>query len=228
MGVGDPVRIAAIIAERDLRAEFRRFYELVAVLAFAAGAMLVAGLGAQGTPGGAAGLPAVVLWVTLFFVTVLIFTTSFAREADRGTLGGLRTLPCAPVAVLAGKVASGTALVLATGLVLVPFAVLFLDLRPAGGLVPFLAVWVLGAAGLSFAGSFVSGLLIFSEERTMLLSFLLLPVSIPALVPSVVATAKIVGGAGLSGVVPELELLVAFLFLISAVMLVTFGFVLEE
>jgi heme exporter protein B len=226
--VGGSGRIAVTIAERDLRAEFRRFYEIVAVLAFAAGSMLIAGLAAQSTPGGVPGMPAIVLWITLFFITILIFSTSFSREADRGTLGGLKSLPCAPVAILAGKVISGTALVVGAGLVLVPFAILFLGLNPAGGFAPFLAVYVLGAAGLSFAGSFVSGLVIFLEEKTILVSFLLLPVCIPVLVPSVVATEKVVSGADLAAVLPEVELLVAFLLLITAIMIMTFTFVLEE
>ena len=225
---GNPGSTAVIIAEKDLRTEFRRFYEIISIIAFAAGSMLIAGLVAQATSGGIPGMPAIVLWITLFFVTILIFTTSFSREADRGTLGGLKTLPCGSIAILAGKVISGSTLVLGTALVLVPFAILFLGLNPAGGLAAFLAVYLLGAAGLSFAGSFVSGLVIFSEEKTMLISFLLLPVCIPVLVPSVVASEKIIRGADLAGVLPEVELQCAFLLLIAAIMILTFGFVLEE
>lgn len=221
-------RTAVIVAEKDLRTEFRRFYEIVSILAFAAGSMLIAGLVAEGTAGGIPGMPAIVLWITLFFVTILIFTTSFTREADRGTLGGLKTLPCPAVAILAGKVVSGTTLVLCSGLALIPFAILFLNLDPAGGLPSLLVVYVLGAVGLSFAGSFVSGLVMFSEEKTMLLSFLLLPVCIPAIVPSVIATEKIMDGADIMGVSSEVRLLIAFLFLITAIMVVTFTFILEE
>ncbi len=223
-----PGRTALLIARKDLLTEFRRFFEVFSILSFAAGSMLIAGIAARESGGDVAGLPAIVLWISLFFVTILIFTTSFTREADRGTLGGLKTLPCPPVAVLAGKVLSGTALVLLTGIVFVPFSVLFLSLDPAGGFPAFLVIYVLGATGLSFAGSFISGLVMFSEEKTMLLSFLLLPVCIPAIVPSVTATQKILEGANLSGVIPELRILVAFLLLVTAVMILTFSFVLEE
>lgn len=216
---------AAIIAEKDLRTEFRRFYELFSIIAFAAGSMLIAGL-AAGNAGGT--LPGIILWITLFFVIILIFTTSFTREADRGTLGGLKTLPCSPVAILAGKIIYGTILVLVTGLVLLLFSFVFLNLNTGGDLGAFLLVYLLGATGLSFAGSFVSGLVMFSEEKTMLLSFLLLPVCVPVIVPSVTATGKLAGGAGLAGVLPELRLLGAFLLLITAIMILTFSSVLEE
>ncbi len=216
---------AAIIAGKDLRTEFRRLYELVSILAFAAGSMLIAGL-TTGSPGG--NRPGVVLWITLFFVTILIFTTSFTREADRGTLGGLRTLPCPPMAILAGKIVYGTVLVVFTGLAVLLFSFIFLNLDTGGEVAAFMIVYLLGAVGLSFAGSFVSGLVMFSEGKTMLLSFLLLPVCVPVLVPSVTATGKLAGGAGLAGVLPEIRLLAAFLFVITAIMVLTFSFLLEE
>ena len=105
---------------------------------------------------------------------------------------------------------------------------LFLNLNTGGALPAFLLVYILGATGLAFAGSFVSGLVMFSDEKTMLLSFLLLPVCVPAIVPSVTATGKLAGGAGLSGVLPEIRLLGAFLLLITAIMILTFSSVLEE
>ena len=187
--------------------------------------MLIAGL-TTGNSGG--NISGVVLWITLFFVTILIFTTSFTREADRETLGGLRTLPCHPMAILAGKIVYGTVLVVFTGLAVLLFSLIFLNLNTGGEVAAFMIVYLLGAIGLSFAGSFVSGLVMFSEGKTMLLSFLLLPVCVPVLVPSVTATGKLADGAGLSGVLPEIRLLAAFLFVITAIMVLTFSFLLEE
>ncbi|MEA2033443.1 MAG: heme ABC transporter permease, partial [Euryarchaeota archaeon] len=91
-----------------------------------------------------------------------------------------------------------------------------------------LLVCFLGAIGLAFAGSFISGLVMFSEGKTLLLSFLLIPICMPVLIPSVMATKKIVSGSGIAEVIPELRLLIAFLFLITAIMVLTFEFVLEE
>ncbi len=210
---------------KDLRTEFRRFYEVFSILAFAAGSMLISGLVLQNTQGT---FPAVILWITLFFVTILIFTTSFTREADRGTLGGLKSLPGPPMAILAGKTLYGTILVVSMSLVLFGFSMLFQSLNPAGELSALLIVYILGALGLSFAGSFVSGLVMYSEEKTMLLSFLLLPVCVPVLVPAVTATEKLVEGGGLSAVIPELRLLIAFLLLITALMILTFTYLMEE
>ncbi len=92
----------------------------------------------------------------------------------------------------------------------------------------FLLIFLLGAIDLSIAGSFVSGLVMFSEGKTLLLSFLLFPVCVPVLIPSVLATSKIVNSITAVDVVAELRLLLAFLLLVVAVANLTFKFVLEE
>ena len=148
-----------------------------------------------------------------------------------GTLGGLKTLPCSPLAILAGKIIYGTALLLFVECVLIPAAIIFLNLHLDTGMqfLALLFVSILGAVCLAFAGSFISGLVMFSEGKTLLLSFLLIPICIPALLPSVGATKKLLSpGCTIADVMPELRLLIAFLLLITAVMTLTFKFVLEE
>ncbi len=111
---------------------------------------------------------------------------------------------------------------------LIPFSIVFLNLHLDTRFPALLLVCLLGAVGLSFAGSFVSGLIMFSEGKTLLLSFLLIPICMPVLIPSVMAMKNIVSGSGIAEVMPELSLLIAFLFLITAIMVLTFEFVLEE
>ena len=92
-----------------------------------------------------------------------------------------------------------------------------------------LLVFILGAICLAFAGSFISGLVMFSEGKTLLLSFLLIPICIPALLSSVRATMKLLSpGSTIADVMSDLQLLIAFLLMITAVMTITFKFVLEE
>jgi hypothetical protein len=50
----------------------------------------------------------------------------------------------------------------------------------------------------------------------------------PVIIPSVLATEKILRGSGIAELIPELQLLIAFLLLIAAIMILTFKFVLEE
>jgi heme exporter protein B len=171
---------------------------------------------------------AAALWVILFFASVLAFTTSFTREMDRGTLGGLKTLPCSPSAILFGKILYAVVLLLLVEIVLLLTSSIFLNLNLAERFSEFWLIFFLGIVDLAFAGSFVSGLLMFSEGKTLLLSFLLFPVCMPVLIPSVLATRKIVDGFGLIDLIPELRLLSAFLLAITGIAGLTFKFVLEE
>ncbi|MFQ5836375.1 MAG: heme exporter protein CcmB [Candidatus Bathyarchaeia archaeon] len=216
------------IAEKDLKAEFRRTYEILSILTFSVSAILICSFAWGGAIVTDSEVASAALWIILFFASVLTFTTSFAREMDRGTLGGLKTLPCSSLSILFGKVLYATVLLLLVEGVLLPFSVVFLNLKISGKFLDFLLIFILGMVDLSFAGSFVSGLVMFSEGKTLLLSFLLFPVCMPVLISSVLATDKIIGGVGVVDVMPELKLLLAFLLCIIAVAGLTFKFVLEE
>lgn len=214
-----------LLAIKDLRSEFRRPYEVISLLTFSLGAVLISSLtlgGGQASPEMVASL----IWILLLFLTTLTYTTSFAREADRGTLGGLKSLPCSPLAILGGKVVFGTLLIFLVGSVLLFFTCLFLPLDLGGRYAGFLLIYALGITGLSLAAAFVSGLVMYSEGSTLLLSFLLIPVSVPILLPAVRATTGLLKGT--AEVLPALQLLLAFLGLILAVTLLTFTWVLQE
>ncbi len=215
------------IARKDLVTEFRKPQEILSILAFTLGSLLIAGLVLQGT-GGQAGSAAAVMWIILFFLVILAFTTAFIREADQGTLGGLKTLPCPPVAILAGKFLSGCVLVFLGVILIVPAVLLFFSTEAAGNLPAFFALSFLGAAGLSLAGAFVSSLVMFSEGKTLLSSLLLIPVCTPMLFLSVKATGSLLGGAGFPEIVPFLRLMIAFILLLIVIILATFSAVIAE
>ena len=228
-GMREFQRAALRIAEKDLRTEFRRSYEVLSILTFSVGSILICSFAWSGSSvGSKPEVAAAALWIILFFTSILAFTTSFTREADRGTLGGLKTLPCSPLAILFGKIIYAIVLLFLVECVLIPFSIIFLNLHLGTRFPALLLVCFLGAIGLSFAGSFVSGLVMFSEGKTLLLSFLLIPICMPVLIPSVSATEKIISGSNIAEVMPELSLLIAFFLMITAIMILTFEFVLEE
>ncbi len=219
---------AAKIAEKDLKAEFRRAYEILSILIFSVSSILICSFAWGPTLANQPEVAAAALWIILFFASVLTFTTSFTREIDRGTLGGLKTLPCSPSAILFGKILYAIVLLFFVETVLLLFSAVFLNLKISEKFVEFLLIFFIGIIDLSFAGSFVSGLVMFSEGKTLLLSFLLFPVCMPVLIPSVLATGKIVNGFAMINLIAELRLLFAFLLAITAVAGLTFKFVLEE
>jgi heme exporter protein CcmB len=216
------------IAAKDLKVEFKRAYEILSILTFSVSSILICSFAWGGAITTSPEATSAALWIILFFASVLTFTTSFTREMDRGTLGGLKTLPCSALAILFGKVLYATVLLLLVEAVLLPFSVVFLNLDVSGRFVDCILVFLLGIIDLSFAGSFISGLVMFSEGKTLLLSFLLFPVCTPVLISSVLATGKIMSNAATVDAMPELKLLLAFLLSVVAVANLTFKLVLEE
>jgi len=216
------------IAAKDIKVEFKRAYEILSILTFSVSSILICSFAWGGAITTSPEVTSAALWIILFFASVLTFTTSFTREMDRGTLGGLKTLPCSPASILFGKILYVTVLLLLVEGVMLPFSFVFLNLKMPARFLDFLLVFLLGVIDLSIAGSFVSGLVMFSEGKILLLSFLLFPVCVPVLIPSVLATTKIINSVTTVDVTSELRLLLAFLLSVVAVANLTFKFVLEE
>jgi heme exporter protein CcmB len=216
------------IAKRDLLIETRRMYEIVSTIFFSASTIILASL-AWGTPisitveeGSAA------IWIIIFFTSILSFTTSFAREMDRGTLGGLRTLPSSPFAILLGKVLYSIVLMLMVIGVIIPLSIVFLNIQATLKIFELVFIIFVGVVNLSFAGSFVSSIVMYSEGKTLLLPFLLFPISIPVFVPALLSTEKVLDGLSFAEYSGELRLLGAFLILILMISLFAFETILEE
>ncbi len=216
------------IAEKDLKVELRRSYEILSLLTFSMSSLLLCSFAWRSTGSINPEVASVVLWIILYFTSILVFTTSFSREMDRGTLGGLKTLPCPSISILFGKSIYTLILLLLVELILLPLSVIFLNLNLIGGTGLFLLVFILGVIDLSVAGSFVSSLVLFSEGKNILLSFLLFTICMPVLISSVSATSKILYGNATIRTMPELNLLVAFLLCIITISNFTFKFTLEE
>lgn len=216
------------IAEKDIKVELRRSYEILSILAFSVSSLLTCSFVWGSAVTVSSEVASATLWIILFFTSVLAFTTSFTREMDRGTLGGLKTLPCPAFSILLGKFLYVMILLFLVEFVLLTFSIVFFNLRILESFAGYLPVFIIGIIDLSFAGSFVSSLVMFSEGRTLLLSFLLFPICMPVLISSVIATDKIIAGLTVTDVIPELKLLLAFLLCITAVASFTFKTVLEE
>jgi len=230
--VGGDLRVGVIadsfeIAMRDLKIEARRAYEIFATIFFAISSVVLASIAWSTplfiTPEEASAS----IWIIIFFTSILLFTTSFAREMDRGTIGGLRTLPCSPLSILIGKVLYSITILVLILAIMMPLSIAFLNVQPSR-LAELLFILVFGVVNLSLAGSFVSSIVMYSEGKVLLLPFLLFPILMPVFVPSLLATEKILRGMVFTEYTVELRLLGAFLLLVVMISFLIFERVLEE
>jgi heme exporter protein B len=193
---------AAAVLQKDLAVEWRTRHGVYTAMLFAVMtvvALALATAGSELTPEAQAGL----LWVGLMFAAVTGLARGFVVEEEQGTADLLR-LAARPAAVLAGKMLFHFVLLVATEVVLVPLALLLLEMRVvhwgvfAGGL-------ALGSIGLAVCVSISGALVARASSRGALVGVLSLPVMIPLIALAVATTKASLGAAevaaGLRGIV---------------------------
>lgn len=216
------------IASRDILIESRRAYEILSTIFFAVSTVIMVSI-AWGTPISITIEEGVAsLWIIIFFTSILLFTTSFAREMDRGTIGGLRTLPSSPLAILFGKVIYSVVMMLLVIIVILPLSIVFLNIQPTFQIFELLLIIVIGVVNLSVTGSFISSIVMYSEGKTLLLPFLLFPIAMPIFIPAILSSEKALRGLGFNEYSGELRLLGAFLILVIMIAIFSFETILEE
>ncbi|MCB2171186.1 heme exporter protein CcmB [archaeon] len=209
------------LARKDLIVELRRPHELLSIIAFTLSSIIVSSFSWRTILIVDPLVVSAAMWIVIFFASILVLTTSFAREIDRGTIDGLRSLPCPPFAVLAGKMIYGVVTLILVLLSLIFSSLLFLNLNTA--LIPSLIlIFTIGAIDFALMGSMMSAVLMYSEGKNLLLAFLFFPVSIPILLPGIQAGAKILAGEPFMALVPELRLLFAFMLAVIAASMTLF------
>jgi heme exporter protein B len=206
----DTLSYALKLARKDLIVELRRPHELLSIIAFTLSSIIVSSFSWRTILILDPLVVSAAMWVVIFFASILVLTISFAREVDRGTIDGLRSIPCPPYAVLAGKMIYGMVTLVIVLFSLIFSSLLFLNLNTA--LIPSLIIiFTIGAIDFALMGSMMSAVLMYSEGKNLLLAFLFFPVSVPILLPGIQAAAKILAGEPLMALMPELRLLFAFM-----------------
>jgi heme exporter protein B len=215
------------LAKKDITVELRRFHEFIAIIAFALTSIMISSFSWRTIIAIEPVVTSSALWVIIYFTAILVMTTSFSREVDRGTIDGLRSLPCPSYVILIGKIIYSGIFLLIVLFSLIFSSTIFLNLNQKI-LVNLIIVFVIGVLDLALMGSMLSALVMYSEGKNLLLSFLFFPVSIPILLPGIQAGAKILSGYPLAETIPEIRLLFAFMFAVIAISLLLFRDVFVE
>lgn len=208
------------IAAKDLRIEARGRYAAGMALPFAATLLLAFGLslgpGRTLLEATAPGL----LWLAVLFASTLLARRAWEAEAEDGALEGLVLAPVDKSAVFAGKALALSVQLLALEVAVLAMVAVLFGL-PVTGNPPVLAgTLVLGTIGLASVSSLFGVLAVMPRAREAVLPLLVMPLSTPALIAGVKATALATTGQG-GGAASWLGLLAAFdLVLVAAGMLV--------
>jgi heme exporter protein B len=162
------------------------------------------------------------LWLALVFAGTLSLSRSLHRERDRGTCDLLALLPVDPGIVFLAKAAANLIVLLIVLALALPLFAALHDYDMATPLPRLGLVFLLGATGFSAAGTLLAAASAHGRARETLLPILLFPLLVPLLMMTLQGTQRVLEGASLADVAPELQVLLAFDIIYLAIGWLTF------
>lgn len=219
--MAEVLRVALLIAGKDLRVEWRSRTAILSAVVFAALVLVVFNFARDPTGVAPVVLAPSVLWVTFTFAAVVALNRAFTLERENSALDGMLLAPVPRSAVFLGKYLANLAFVLVVEAVAFPLFVLFFNVGLGGALPGLLLVTLLATIGFVAVGTVFSAMVVRTRYAELMLPILLLPFLVPPLIGAVQATVRLLGGRPLSELAGWLRLLalydVAFLTLCALV-----------
>jgi heme exporter protein CcmB len=190
------LRVAGLVARKDLTIEMRSREILYTTLFFAVSCVLVFSFGfvKEGRPleDAAAGI----LWIAIAFAGTLALGRTFERERTNETLHALMLAPSDRPAVYLGKLFGVVALLGAVEVVVVPLVALLFQSPLLSHPIWLVALLVTGTVGFAAVGTLFAAMLVRARSRDVLLPVLLYPITVPVIIAGVRGTAALLQPAG--------------------------------
>jgi heme exporter protein B len=180
--------------QKDLRLEWRSRDAVTGMLFFSLLVVVVFSLAFEPTSAAARQIAGGILWLVILFAATTALNQSWNREQRNGVLDAQRLAPASPAALFLGKAIANFLFVTAVEIVLAPLFVVFYNLHALGQPLLLLAVLPLGTWAIVANGTFFAALGLRTRNRELMLPLILFPISIPALLAMVQATANILTG----------------------------------
>jgi heme exporter protein CcmB len=183
------LRVAGLVARKDLTIEMRSREILYTTLFFAVSCVLVFSFGfvKEGRPleDAAAGI----LWIAVAFAGTLALGRTFERERTNETLHALMLAPGDRPAVYMGKLLGIVVLLGLVEVLIVPMVALLFQAPLFRMPLELVALLVLGTFGFAAVGTLFAAMLVRARSRDVLLPVLLYPITIPVIIAGVRGTA---------------------------------------
>lgn len=216
------------LVRKDIVTELRAREAVNAMLVFGMMVMVIFSfafaLGLQEQKSIAPGL----LWVAFTFAGILGLNHSFSTEQENDCIQGLMLAPVARSVIYVGKLISNTIFMFGAGLIILVIFVVFFDISFAGRWHYLLLTMFLGTLAFAATGTLFSALSAGVRKRVFLLPILQFPVSVPAIIAAVEATAALINEERLIGYYDWIKLLLVFNVIFITASIILFDYILEE
>lgn len=179
---------------KDLRIEWRTMDALISMLFFSGLVVVLFSIAFDPRGAFSQDIAGGVLCVATMFASVSALNQAWSREIRHNVMDAQRMVPAPAAELYLAKVIVNFLFVTIVQAVLVPFWFIFYNLHVAGQAWLLAAVLPLGTWALVCNGIFFAALSITSRNRELLLSIILFPIFIPALLAMVLACKYILTG----------------------------------
>jgi heme exporter protein B len=226
--VPDALRLALLIAAKDLRVELRAKTSLVSAAVFAALVLVIFNFARDPTAIAATDLAPSILWVTFAFAAVIAFNRAFTTEKENAAFDGLLLAPVPRGSLYLGKYLANLVFVAAVESVALALFVLFFNVDLSQALPGLIGVMLLATAGFVAVGTIFSAMVVRTRFAELMLPVLLLPFMVPPLMAAAQLTARLLGGRPLSEMVGWLRLLALYDVVFLTLCTLAFSAIVDE
>ncbi|MEM9041299.1 MAG: heme exporter protein CcmB [Actinomycetota bacterium] len=195
-GVGT-VRVARLVAAKDLRIERRSRVVTNQVLPFAAVTMVLFGFALDANTSVLETVAPGLVWLATMFSLLVLVQRNFSIEDDDGALDSMRVAGVDPRAIYLGKaIGLGVQLAVLEVVLLAAAVVLYGETIRVDGLVLLVTTLICATCGLAAVGTLYGGVAAGYRGRETLLPLLTLPAITPVLIGATRAVEAALGTAG--------------------------------
>ena len=223
----DDWRRISAVARKDLTAERRSRAGLNAVTFLGVLVLMLFGFALGPDTEALRAAAAGAIWLAILFSGVLAFNRCYQLELDGGALESLLLYPGSRWSIFAGKLLANLAFVFLVEVIVIPVALVLLQVQVTNGWAAQVAVTVLGTIGFVTLGTFYAAMSSRSRSREVLLPLLLFPMMIPVLLGAVQASSSLLAGDPMREAGAWMRMLVAFDVIFVSASLAAFEFVIE-
>ena len=209
---------------KDLRIEWRSLDALISMLFFSLLVVILFSMAFDTTGTVSQQIAGGVFCVATLFSSSTALNQAWAREIRHSVMDAQRMAPSEASTLYLAKAIANFLFVSITQLVIAPLFLVLYNLHIVGNGWLLLLVLPLGTWALVAVGTFFAALAIGSRSREMILSMILFPIFIPALLAMVMATKFILTGDG--SPILWIKVLLAYDIIFTTVSLLLFDVVL--
>jgi len=226
--MGRALRLALVIAAKDIRLELRSRTSLLSASVFAALVLIVFNFARDPTAVATVDLAPSVLWVTVSFAAVVAMNRAFTVERENAAFDGLLLAPVDREILYLGKFLANLAFVLVVEAIALPLFVLFFNIDLGGALPGLLITLLLATAGFVAVGTVFSAMVVRTRFAELMLPILLLPFMVPPLIFAVKISVLLLAGRPLSEVAEGLRFLAIYDVVFVTLSVLLFSAVVDE